>query len=229
MTAWDDGPDCKVWTPSLTPSNGDAVPLDGSVHWATANLDLVPDWTYETRDTRRVIRCNTIPQGGSSYDNMCPLGPDFDRNIFIGLGWEWKLTFYCNLAYIAWRRSDNYGNFQSIYPRLDHRTGTVSLTLTAQFTGEDGLVVGGAVAGLPDTSLWTAGWFVMGMRITSDGSCYAMMKRESDADNWLSCHATAKWNDNWSKMTHPRMYVIRVLPDNPAAVFDIWKYEWRTV
>lgn len=25
MTAWDDGPDCKVWMPSLLPDNGASV------------------------------------------------------------------------------------------------------------------------------------------------------------------------------------------------------------
>lgn len=230
MATWDDGPDCKVWTPSLLPANGDVPVIDGSEHFVIANLDEAPDWTYETRDARRVMRMHTLTPGGSGYDALMAVGPEFDRQTFVDFGWEWKVTFYSNLSYFAWRVWGGFGGFQSIYPKIDNRGGTVSLSLSGSFIDENGFVHSDSGVVLPDTSGWGADdWYTIGIRIAADRTPYAMLKRESDPDNWLLLHPTLKWLEATSATPPPRLLLLREAVEDPASVVDLWKWEWRTV
>lgn len=219
------------WTPPTAPNDGDGVVRDGSVDVYIAGYGFpenTGELTYQTRDTRRVIRFLTEPGQVWELDTMTFLGPAFPRRVFTA-GFEWKVT-----AWVEGARWGLYRNFPDglsyfaahIDTRLSAMTATLDGTLTDETTGERF----NDDCSQPSTSGWTDGaWFQAGLRVASDGKCYGMIKREADDDDWVLMFSTATLASCMAPFYGPETNVIREIPENASAMVDIWKVEWRRV
>lgn len=235
MTAWDDGPTCKVWTPSLLPDNGDSVPVfSGEDNFYIFNdSDIDGGFTFETRSARRVIRDSYIRDGAGDSVGWLPRGSELDRQIFPlpETGWEWKVKFYIKLGLVSLEVQDGV-YYQGWWVIIDTRTGTPSVasiggTLYNQTNGYYDWVAGHP---LPDTTGWTDdGWYEIGLRITSESKVQYQVKPELAADNWLTVPTPFIFNSGVSPVLAPYLWTRRVSPDDPSAVVDLWSYQWSNL
>lgn len=216
------------WTPDEAPNDDDVADLDGTVdiQGFTFLEAMVLDATYQTRDTRRVIRVTTIQPDGYSTSLLMPWGPVFPRQFFPTSGWEFKLTAYFDKAMCRLLAFGNqlYGSSEAVF---NSTSGTAAATLGGGFVvdGEsfytafapDSISVGG----------WTeAEWIVLGLRWDTDGLCFGMVKREADADDW-KLMGPDTWPATLPVIPIPGMTLMRKDPEDAESLVDIWKYEWR--
>ena len=215
------------WTPPTTPNDGDPAIVDGSLDWnAFASRDVVA--TYETRDTRRVIRDGHVPTALYQSTGWQAKGPDIPRHEFQGRGWEWQITLYMNLSLLGLDFGDAV-IYHSIWTLLNNMSGTPDASGGGGTIQNTTLGYLESIAGYPapDTTGWTDDdWFKIGFRILADGTVEYQIKREADADNWLTIPSPYLWSFPVSPVW-PTIWTRRVFPHNAASVIDLWKYEWR--
>lgn len=222
----DDGP--FIWTPPTAPADGDTISFDGSDGFYVLNIYEVPVLpTYQTRDTRRVIRTAFDNTAGGQYATMgfLPLGSEFIRQSYPGYGWEWKLTVYLNLGLVSFELQDGlYGNIH--YPSVDNRDGTAAGDLAGAVQTADGLSLVYNAATPTDLTGFAEGWYVIGIRLDTDGLCYGCTVREQDDEEWILMNANP-WPPALLPITlTPHLWNRPVHPYNAAALIDVWKYEW---
>lgn len=222
------------YTPPEAPADGAIAVLDGSLDYLmmgnsypTVGSGDRDDITYQTRDTRRVIRGVVTPFNTYAVDLYWPYGPDFPRSRF-GVGsWEFKLTAYINRVWFSMYLpgADSVGYIRA---GIDTRGGS----LTA---GGEGWISVPATGGViqttpaaPSTGGWTDGdWYVVGLRVESDGLLYYTVHPESEDDAWIVMDAVGVMDSMFFPLRVPSASLIRETPENPASVYDLWKYEWR--
>lgn len=231
MAAWDDGPDCKVWTPSLTPANGDAAVIDGSEHFYFFN-DSVLAPTYQTRDARRVIRSIDVPAYSGQYALWVPRGPQFDRDIFAvpETGWEWEISFYINKAKLVLDLTDGVP-FQTVWAGIDTRTGAAVATLTGALEDDStGKIDFFPTPSLPATGGWpVGGWYTLGIRIKANRNVQFQIKQMASADDWRDINTSWYWSEAATPIATPILISWRKHPEDAASLIDVWKYEWRNL
>lgn len=220
-----------IWTPNETPADGTDYPaFDDSESWYLLNdADMTNDFSYQTRDARRVIRDLHVRNG--SYDSVGWMvkGPEIPRKTFEVPGWEWRMVAYMNLSLASLEIQDGL-YYQGWWVALDNRTGSIDLTMTGGtlFDSSLGYLVYDGSPTLPSTAGWpTSGWYEFGLRLNNDGTVSYLVKPEANDDNWITTASTFIWNPGVSPVHAPNLWTRRVYPDNAASVFDLWKYEWR--
>jgi len=220
------------WTPDADPSDGEAVPIfDNSTGWLIFNDDvLTGEFTYETRDTRRVIRDAHVPVA-HAFDSTgwMAKGPDIPRHLFSMPGWEFQITAFLKLAYVSFEIQDGC-YYHSYWSTLDTRTGTPSVAAIAGTLYEAGASKYSLATPslFPDTAGWVdEDWYKLGVRVQVDGTVEFMVKPEADPDDWIAVGAAYSWHPAVTPIHAPNIWTRRVFPENAAAVFDLWKYEWR--
>lgn len=216
------------WTPPTGPSDGDPATVDGSLDWyAFANRAVVA--TYETRDARRVIRDGHVPTAAWQSTGWMGRGPDIPRHAFQMPGWEWQATLYMNLALLGMDFQEGAG-YHYVWLILDNMTGTPNASGSGGTLHNSALGYLGMIAGFPypNTGGWTDDdWFKIGFRVLADRTVEYQIKREADADNWLTIPSPYQWGPAVTPITMPVFWTRRVFPHNAASVIDLWKYEWR--
>lgn len=217
-----------VWTPPTSPADGSLVPVVPDTGPLLIGINPQNTATYETRDTRRVIRTNYSPAHAFDKTAVWPVGSDFPRFNFALPGWEFIITGYIDLGVFNLQLWDNVGGYQLIRPTVDTRDGTVDV-----FT--DGGVIDpttGATSypaiSTPDTTGWTtSGWYKVGIRVADDWAMWGMINRETDTEEWNRMGTTETWLPQIYSAPMPRPNIGRAYPENAASRAEFWKIEWR--
>jgi hypothetical protein len=219
------------WTPNSSITDGTTYDaFDNSIAWYILNdADMVGDFTYETRDGRKVIRDGHLRNGAYDTVGWMVKGPEIPRHIFAVPGWEWKVTAYINLGLLSLEFQDGL-YFQGWWMALDNRSGSIDLSSSGGtlFNSSLGYYQGFWPPTLPSTVGWpTSGWYTFGHRLNLDNTVSYMIKPEADADNWITTAANIIWNPGVTPIHAPNLWTRRKYPNDAASVVDVWKYEWR--
>ena len=216
-----------VWTPPTAPDDKSPVVYDGSEHLWIYKSDTRPSLTYETRDTRRVIRSATVPSINSDFMVWNPKGPAFPRTVFEGYGWEWRVSFYLDTATAQLQLSEGPG-WSVVRPWADLR-GLPSGDYDGAITDPTDGFSSPLQASPPNMASWgSAEWVTLGIRLDTDGKVYGLIKKEADADNWVVLHPGI-WPPMGFPMLSPHPTSLRFYPEDAGSVVDFWKYEWRRI
>lgn len=215
-----------IWTPSDTPTDGDPVTMDGTEFWKQLTHYASDAWSYETRDTRRVIRwAMDMTESTWQGRDLMALGPESPRPLNMWYpGWEFQATIYCNLTRAALLLvSAGYADYVDLV--VNNQSGTLSAGWAAfvEGTSEDN-------SGPTDDASWPdPDWYVIGLRVDADGVPWGILHPESGV---LGVRTWAKimpdgWTWNPVVPFSIQIGAVDVDPDDPASVLDLWKYEWR--
>ncbi len=214
------------WTPLTAPSDDDPYVGDGSVDLRAymSHEDDTYDVTYQTRDTRRVLRVASLQDASYHSTEFTPIGPAFPRDRFPTSGFEFKVTLYVNLAFVWLGAIDRLWSM-SVEINADTRGAIASDGYCAIVA--DGVDYREVTTTPMSVSGWTAAeWLVMGIRFAADGKLYAMAKKEADPDDWQLL-TTDLWPASVPLLLTPGMLLRRKDPEDAASLIDFWKYEWR--
>lgn len=218
-----------IWTASATPSDGDPVATDGTEFWKKTTYNASDVLTYETRDARRVVRWSMdMDENSWQGRDLMALGPESPRpsNLWYPTGWEFKVTAYCHLSRTG-LLFVTLGFADYIDLVVDNNDGSLSAGWSAFVEGESD-----ANSGPTDDASWvTPDWYVFGLRIDSDGVPWGILHPETEVGDYGIRDWTKIMPDGWT--WNPVVpFSIQfgakfVDPNDPAAVCDLWKYEWR--
>jgi hypothetical protein len=223
-----------IWTPDETPADGTAVlPFSADEDWYIFNdSNMDGDFTYETRDGRRVIRDSHVRDGTFDSIGWMPKGSGFPRNIFEIPGeplWQFMVTAYINLGLISLEIQDGV-YFQGWWTMLDTRSGSVDVSSIGGtlYDPNDNRYEWVTSHTIPNTSGWpVAGWYEFGLQVNADNTVNYLIRPEGEFVIWLTVPSPYIWNGAVTPVHAPNLWTRRAYPDNPASVIDIWKYEWR--
>jgi hypothetical protein len=190
--------------------------------WWNGLQESADSFTYETRDTRRVIRIGCdMAANNLAYRDLWAYGPDSPRprNQW-QYGWQFKAWSYVDLAN-AGVLCVSGGQWDYVEARIECETGTA----VPVWSGRVGQETDSAA--VPDNTGWpAAGWYVIGVRITAAGVIEATIHPEANDDAWTALMDLGViWNPTVPYCS--AVEGIEVDPENAAAVVDLWKYEWR--
>jgi hypothetical protein len=226
------------WTRTDSYSDGTQfTPTDASVDWLVCSMTF-PEWgstgslteiTNETRDTRKVIRSMVKAQTAYTHVMWHLWGPPAPRKYIFQGGWEWRVTGYINKAMLTMYISP--GDLLSyVQMGVDTRDGTVDLVANAyMLDAANGGITANDYAP-PSTSGWTvAGWYEVALRVDEDRMVWCTIHPEGEDDDFgLVFSATDIEPVTILRgMCIPALRTARVIPEDAASVFDLWKYEWR--
>ena len=218
------------WTPDEAPADGASVPADGTDGLLYFGYDFPApgDITYQTRDARRVVRSTLESSTQWRPATFDPRGEGIPRQYFSPFGWELRVTIVLELASVEFQmQSINTADVFALV--LDTRTGTPVVAPYGQVidtsTGETIYADGSP----PSTAGWTdADWYTVGLRLAVSGETFFHVAPEGDPDNWVqffSANTMAQTTSPFRAQTK----ATRVLPEDPSAVFDLWKLQWRRI
>lgn len=217
-----------IWTPSLTPNDGDPVVVDATEFWRLTTFNAGDALTYETRDTRRVIRWDMdVNENAWAGRDIMALGPESPRpsNLWYPVGWEFKAT-----AYVAESR---VGLLLVTLGYSDYVDNVVN-NIGGMSAGWGAFVEGASEDnnGPTDDASWVnPDWYVFGLRVDADGVVWGILHPETEVGDYGTRDWMKIMPDGWTwNPAVPFSVQFGGRPDDPADpawVIDLWKYEWR--